>query len=37
LAGVVATLVPNDHRDLLGEEVGRLALALVAPLQPDHD
>ena len=35
VAGVVATLVAHDHRDLLGQEVGRLALALVAPLQPD--
>ena len=35
VAGVVAALVAHDHRDLLGEEVGRLALALVAPLQPD--
>ncbi len=37
VAGVVAALVADDHRDLLGEEVGRLALALVAPLQPDDD
>src|SRR4029078_6391516 len=35
VAGVVAALVADDHRDLLGEEVGRLALALVAPLEPD--
>ena len=35
VAGVVAALVAHDHRDLLGQEVGRLALALVAPLQPD--
>ncbi len=35
VAGVVAALVADDHRDLLGEEVGGLALALVAPLQPD--
>ena len=35
VAGVVAALVANDHRDLLGQEVRRLALALVAPLQPD--
>ncbi len=33
--GVVAALVADGHRDLLGEEVGRLALALVAPLEPD--
>ena len=36
VAGVVAALVADDHRDLLGEEVGGLALALVAPLEP-HD
>ena len=35
VAGVVAALVADDHRHLLGQEVGRLALALVAPLQPD--
>ena len=35
VAGVVAALVADDHRDLLGQEVGRLALALVAPLEPD--
>ena len=35
VAGVVAALVAHDHRRLLGQEVGRLALALVAPLQPD--
>ena len=35
VAGVVAALVANDHRDLLGQEVRGLALALVAPLQPD--
>ncbi len=35
VAGVVAALVAHDHRDLLGQEIGRLALALVAPLQPD--
>jgi hypothetical protein len=32
---VVAALVAHDHRDLLREEVGRLALALVAPLEAD--
>src|SRR5688500_720926 len=37
MAGVVAALVAHDHRDLLGQEVGRLALALVAPLEPDDD
>ena len=35
VARVVAALVADDHRDLLGEEVGRLALALVAPLEAD--
>src|SRR6185295_13081444 len=35
MAGVVAALVADHHRGLLGQEVGRLALALVAPLQPD--
>jgi hypothetical protein len=35
VAGVVAALVAHDHRGLLGEEVGGLALALVAPLQAD--
>ena len=35
VAGVVATLVADDHRHLLGQEVRRLALALVAPLEPD--
>ena len=35
VARVVAALVADDHRDLFREEVGRLALALVAPLQPD--
>ena len=35
MTGVVAALVAHDHRDLLGQEVGRLALALVAPLEPD--
>ena len=37
VAGVVAALVADDHRHLLGQEVGRLALALVAPLEPDDD
>jgi hypothetical protein len=41
VAGVVAALVADDHRDLLREEVGRLALALVVkrprppPLETD--
>ena len=35
VAGVVAALVAHDHGDLLGEEVGGLALALVAPLEAD--
>ena len=33
--GVVAALVAHDHRNLLGEEVGRLPLPFVAPLQAD--
>ena len=35
--GVVPTLVADDQVHLLGEEVGELALALVAPLGSDHD
>jgi len=35
VTGVVATLVAHDHGGLLGQEIGRLALALVAPLEPD--
>jgi hypothetical protein len=35
VARVVAALVAHDHRHLLGQEVGRLALALIAPLEPD--
>ncbi len=34
---VVATLVADGHRDLLGQEVGRLALALITPLEPDDN
>ena len=37
VAGVVAALVADDHVGLLGEQVGDLALALVAPLGADHD
>ena len=37
VAGVVAALVADDHRHLLGDEVGQLALALVAPLGAHHD
>ena len=37
VAGVVAALVADDHLHLLGQEVGELALALVAPLGPDDD
>ena len=33
--GVVAALVADDHRHLLGQEVGELTLALVAPLGAD--
>ena len=35
--GVVAALVADDHRHLLGQEVGELALALVSPLGADDD
>ena len=35
--GVVAALVADDQVHLLGDEVGELALALVAPLGPDDD
>ena len=35
VAGVVAALVADDHRRLLGEIVGEPALALVAPLGAD--
>jgi hypothetical protein len=34
---VVPALVADDEVHLLGEEVGELALALVAPLGSDHD
>ncbi len=37
VAGVVATLVAHDHVHLAGEEIGELALPLVAPLSSDHD
>ena len=37
VAGVVAALVADDEGGLLGEEVGGLALPLVAPLEPDDD
>ena len=33
--GVVAALVADDHVHLAGQDVGELALALVAPLGPD--
>ena len=36
VAGVVATLVAHHHVHLAGNEVGELALPLVAPLGPDH-
>src|SRR6187549_3506151 len=32
---VVTALVAHHERHRLGEEVGRLALALIAPLEPD--
>ena len=36
--GVVAALVPDDVVDAVAEQVGRLALALIAPLGAyDHD
>ncbi len=35
VAGVVAALVADDHVHVPGQEVGELALALVAPLRPD--
>ena len=35
VAGVVAALVSDDGRDVLGQSVGRLPLALVAPLKAD--
>src|SRR5690606_16597704 len=34
---VVAALVADDHGHLLGDEVGELPLALVAPLRTDDD
>ena len=36
VAGVVAALVADDQLHLLGDEVGELPLALVAPLGTDH-
>ena len=35
VAGVVAALVAHDERDRLGQQVGGLALAFVAPLEAD--
>ena len=35
VAGVVAALVADDGRDVLGQEVGRLTFAFVAPLEAD--
>ena len=37
VTGVVAALVADDQVHLLGDEVGELALALVAPLGADDD
>ena len=37
VTGVVAALVADDDLHLLGDEVGELALALVAPLGADDD
>ena len=36
VTGVVAALEADDHRSVLGEQVGDLALALVAPLGADY-
>ena len=36
VTGVVATLVAHDNAHVFGEEVGELALSLVAPLGSDH-
>ena len=36
VAGVVAALVAHHHVHLAGQEVGELALPLVAPLGPHH-
>ena len=36
VAGVVAALVPGDDREVRGEQVDDLALALVAPLRANH-
>src|SRR5271166_1529421 len=36
VAGIVAALVADDQIHVLGEEVGELALPLVAPLGSDH-
>ena len=37
VAGVVAALEAHDHVGPLGEQVGDLPLALVAPLGADYD
>ena len=37
VAGVVAALEAHDRAGALGEQVGDLALALVAPLGADYD
>ncbi len=37
VAGVVATLVTDDHGHVTGQKVGELALALVTPLRPDYN
>ena len=37
VAGVVAALEAHDHVGLLGQQVGDLAFAFVAPLGADHD
>jgi hypothetical protein len=37
VAGVVAALVADDESHVLGEEIGELPLAFIAPLGSDHD
>ena len=37
VAGIVAALIADDQVHFAGEQVGQLALPLVAPLGPDHN
>jgi hypothetical protein len=37
VAGVVASLVADDHLHLLGQQVGQLSFSLVAPLGAEQD